>query len=200
MSKQKRPREQISGIVGGHIVPATETPLLTSASTPWSGFLLEKHNTGDRQDVSWGWHRAHISLITKGQLSFSVRTSRGNQDFVGQAGSVCVFPSGYDETHFAIAGSKFEAIVVELDPNRLETLLERPASASTDTLAPQIVVRDRYMAMLLRAMASEVAQGCPAGALYGQGFVSGIGDLSRAKIFGEGSRREEKTPEVGLGR
>ncbi|HEX6830160.1 MAG TPA: hypothetical protein VF090_01295, partial [Methyloceanibacter sp.] len=31
---------------------------------------------------------------------------------------------------------------------------------------PQIVVRDRYIAMLLRA--SEVAQGCPAGALYGQ--------------------------------
>lgn len=88
----------------------------------------------------------HLSLITKDQLSFSVRTSRG-KDFVGQAGSVCVFRSGYEETHFAIAGSKFEAIVVELDPTRLETLLERPASASTDTLAPQIVVRDRYMAM-----------------------------------------------------
>jgi len=88
--------------------------------------------------------------------------------FRGAGGSVCVFRSGYEETHFAIAGSKFEAIVVELDPTWLETLLERPASASTDTLAPQIVVRDRYMAMLLRAMASEVAQGCPAGALYGQ--------------------------------
>ena len=181
VSKQKRPREQISGIVGGHIVPATETPLLTSASTPWSGFLLEKHNAGDRQDVSWGWHRANISPITKGQLSFSVRTSRGNQDFVGLAGSVCVFPSGYDETHFAIAGSKFEAIVVELDPNRLETLLERPASASTDTLAPQIVVRDRYMAMLLRAMASKVAQGCPAGALYGQALSLALATCGKKK-------------------
>jgi AraC family transcriptional regulator len=168
MSNQKRPREQISGIVGGHIVPAMETPLLTSASTPWSGFLLEKHNAGGRQDVCWGWHRAHVSLITKGQISFSVRASRGSQNFVGQAGSVCVFPSGFDETHFAIAGSKFEAIVVELDPARLEALLGKPASASTDTLAPQIVVRDRYIAMLLRAMASEVAQDCPAGALYGQ--------------------------------
>ena len=138
----------------------------------------------------------HLSLITKDQLSFSVRTSRG-KDFVGQAGSVCVFRSGYEETHFAIAGSKFEAIVVELDPTRLETLLERPASASTDTLAPQIVVRDRYMAMLLRAMASEVAQGCPAGALYGQ--VPGSGNVSRAKIFGEWPRRQEKAPEVGLG-
>jgi hypothetical protein len=146
MSKQKRPREQISGIVGGHIVPATETPLLTSASTPWSGFLLEKHNAGDRQDVNWGWHRAHISLITKGQIGFRVRSLRGGQDFVGQAGSVCVFPSGYDETHFAIAGAKFEAIVVELDPARLEALLGREMVASTQTLVPQIVVRDRYMA------------------------------------------------------
>ncbi|HSA66948.1 MAG TPA: hypothetical protein VLE24_04705 [Methyloceanibacter sp.] len=130
--------------------------------------MLEKHNAGGRQDVCWGWHRAHVSLITKGQISFSVRASRGSQNFVGQAGSVCVFPSGFDETHFAIAGSKFEAIVVELDPARLEALLDKPASASTDTLAPQIVVRDRYIAMLLRAMASEVAQDCPAGALYGQ--------------------------------
>jgi len=132
--------------------------------------LLERHNAGGRQDVSWGWHRAHVSLITKGELSFRVRTYGGNRDFVGGAGSVCVFPSGYDETRFAIAGSKFEAIVVELDPARLEALLERPASASTDTLAPQI-------------MASEVAQRprrCP----LRLGFVSGIGDLSRAKIFG----------------
>jgi len=84
----------------------------------------------------------------------------------GRLGAFACSRAGYDESHFAIAGSKFEAIVVELDPTRLETLLERPASASTDTLAPQIVVRD--IAMLLRAMASEVAQGCPAGALYGQ--------------------------------
>src|SRR5262245_13747117 len=126
MSNQNRPREQVSGIVGGHIVRAMETPLLTSASTPWSGFLLERHNAGGRQEVSWGWHRAHVSLITKGELSFRVRTYGGNRDFVGGAGSVCVFPSGYDETRFAIAESKFEAIV--------EALLERPASASTDTL------------------------------------------------------------------
>ena len=154
--------------------------------------LLEKHNAGDRQDVSWGWHRAHISPITKGQLSFSVRTSHGNQDFVGQAGSVCVFPSGYDETHFAIAGSKFEAIVVELDPNRLETLLERPASASTDTLAPQIVVRDRYMAMLLRAMASKVAQGCPAGALYGQALSLALATYLERRFSVKGRAGKKK--------
>ena len=126
---------------------------------------MERHNAGGRQDVSWGWHRAHVSLITKGELSFRVRTYAGNRDFVGGAGSVCVFPSGYDETRFAIAVSKFEAIVVELDPARLEALLERPADAAQGN-----GVRGR----------SALPRRCP----LRPGFVSGIGDLSRAKIFG----------------
>ncbi len=167
MASLDKPREQITGIVGGQIVPATNKPLLTSAYTPWFGFLLEKHNAGDRQDVCWGWHRTHVSLITKGQLSFRIRNSRGDQDFVGRAGSVCVFPSGFDETHFSIAGAKFEAIVVELDPALLGALLGHHVAADTGTLAAQIAVQDRYLAMLLRAMASEIALGCPGGALYG---------------------------------
>jgi hypothetical protein len=86
---------------------------------------------------------------------------------VARAGSVCLFPSGFDETLFAISEAKFEAIVVELDPTLLGALLGDHIAASTSTLVPQIAVHDRYMALLLRAMAAEVAQGCPAGALYG---------------------------------
>ena len=41
MASLAKPGEQITGIVDGQIVPAMETPLLTSASTPWFGFLLE---------------------------------------------------------------------------------------------------------------------------------------------------------------
>jgi hypothetical protein len=143
MFSPKKPRERISGT-------ATETPLLTSASTPWSGFLLEKHNAGDRQDICWGWHRAHVSLITKGR-SFHVHNSSGNQDFVARAGSVCVFPSGYDETRFAIAGPKFEAIVVELDPTRVEALLAgwgeaRPPPRRRQMASSDLPARGRYEA------------------------------------------------------
>jgi hypothetical protein len=151
MASLDKPREQITGIVGGQVVPATNKPLLSSAYTPWFGFLLEKHNAGDRQDVCWGWHRTHVSLITKGRLSFRIRNSRGDQNFVGRAGSVCVFPNGFDETHFSIAGAKFEAIVVELDPALLGALLGHHVAADTGTLAAQIAVQDRYLAMLLRA-------------------------------------------------
>src|SRR4029077_18161584 len=101
MAGLEKPREQITGSVGGQIGPATNTALLTSVFTFWSGFLLEKHTAVDRQEVCWRWQRTHVSLITKGQLSFRVRNPSGDQDFVGRAGSVCVFPSGLDETRMS---------------------------------------------------------------------------------------------------
>jgi AraC family transcriptional regulator len=190
-------REQISGIVGGRIVPAIDTPLLTSASTPWSGFLLETHEAGGRQDISWGWHRTHVSLFTKGRLSFRVHNPRGDQNFVGRAGSVCVFPSGFDETRFSIAGSKFEAIVVELDPARVEALAGHKCPAATGALAPQIVVEDPHIAGLLRSMATEVAQGCPAGTLYGQSLSSALASyLSRHFSV----KRRKRKPLLGFSR
>ena len=196
MASLAKPREQITGIVGGQTVPATDTPLLTSASTPWFGFLLEKHNAGDRQDVLWGWHRTHVSLITKGQIGFRVRS--GNRDYVARAGNICIFPSGFDETLFSISESKFEAIVVELDPALLEALRGDHMAASTSTLIPQIAIHDRYIALLLRAMAAEVAQGCPAGALYGHALSLALAKyLDRS--FSVKGRIERKWPQLLAG-
>ena len=161
-----RAREQITGIVGGQIVAATDAPLLTSATTPWSGFLLEKHDAAGRQDVCWGWHRTHVALFTKGTLAFQINEPANRQDFVARAGSVCIFPSGFDETNFSLTGSKFEAIVVELDPVRLERFAK--SHTAVGALTPQIVVEDTQIAALLTIMASEVAERCPNGPLYGE--------------------------------
>ena len=161
-----RAREQITGIVGGQIVAATDAPLLTSATTPWSGFLLEKHDAAGRRDVCWGWHRTHVALFTKGSLAFQINQPANRQDFVARAGSVCIFPSGFDETNFSLTGSKFEAIVVELDPVRLERFAK--SHTAVGALTPQIVVEDTQIAALLTIMASEVAERCPNGPLYGE--------------------------------
>ena len=161
-----RAREQITEIVGGQIVAATDAPLLTSATTPWSGFLLEKHDAAGRQDVCWGWHRTHVALFTKGTLAFQINEPANRQDFVARAGSVCIFPSGFDETNFSLTGSKFEAIAVELDPARLERFAG--CQSAVGALTPQIVVEDTQIAALLTIMASEVAEGCPNGPLYGE--------------------------------
>jgi hypothetical protein len=122
---------------------------------PWSGFLLEKHDAAGRQDVCWGWHRTHVALFTKGSLAFRINEPANNLSFVAKAGSVCIFPSGFAETHFSLTESEFEEIAVELDPARLEALAGRKAVIGA--LTPQIVVEDAEIAGLLKKMASEVA-------------------------------------------
>jgi AraC family transcriptional regulator len=161
--------EQITGVVGGQIVSATNAPLLTSASTPWSGFLLEIHDAGIRQDIiRWGWHRTHVSLFTDGRLSFRVRNPSGDQNFVARAGSTCVFPYGFSETDFSIASSNFQVICIELDPDLANALIGSKASTAACAPAPQIVTKDAHITALLKTMALEVSQGSPTGALYGQ--------------------------------
>jgi AraC family transcriptional regulator len=162
-------REQITGIVGGQIVSVSDAPLMTSASTPWPGFLLERHAAQVvRQDVRWGWHRTHVCLLTSGSINFRVYRHGVEEDFLGRSGSVFVFPSGFDETRFFFANSDFRLICLELDPIRVAKLLGRKGPASDGALLPQIGVEDAHIAALLRSMAAEVAEGCPAGKLYGQ--------------------------------
>jgi AraC family transcriptional regulator len=162
-------KPQITGVVGGQIVSVTDTPLLTSASTRWSGFLLEIHAPQVvKQDVWWGWNRTHINCFTKGTLSFRVHRAGHDEAFVARAGSALVFPSGFDETRFSVAESDFELICVELDPARVEGLLGLKSPAESGSLTPQMVIHDAHITSLLTSMASEVAQGSPTGALYGQ--------------------------------
>jgi AraC family transcriptional regulator len=161
--------QQVTGIVNGQIESVTETPLLTSASTPWSGFLLECHSANVvRQNVWWGWHRTHAVHFTKGTLAYRVRQFGRDEWFSARAGSVSIFPRGFDETRFSIAESDFEATCVELDPALATQLFGRKGPAGADALSPQLVIEDAQIASLLTSMKLEVSQGCCSGRLYGQ--------------------------------
>ncbi len=163
-------REQITGISEGQITPVAHAPLLTSAETPWSGFLLEKHAASAvRQDAIWGWHRTHVVLFTKGSLSFRCFAASGTQHHLARVDSVSVFPSGFDETRFSVAGSDFEADMLGSSIRVcVEALLGQNHNTSADALSAQIAIEDAQVAALLGSMALEVEQSCPAGALYGQ--------------------------------
>jgi hypothetical protein len=81
-------------------------------------------------------------------------------------------------------------------------------ATAAEMLEPQIVIRDRYVAMLLRAMASEVVQGCPGGALYAQALSLALatylarkfpvkGAVSRAEMW---AARPDGAPWPKIGR
>jgi AraC family transcriptional regulator len=163
------PREQITGVVAGQIVAVTDAPLLTSAATSWSGFLLETYSVDVvRQDVTWGWNNAHVCLLTRGSINFRVQEAGGQQEFQSPAGGVFVFPRGYGETRFSYAASDFQLICVELDPSRTAEYLGSAGPAADCAMIPQFGLEDPQVSALLKSMAAEVNEGCPSGKLYSQ--------------------------------
>jgi AraC family transcriptional regulator len=157
---------QISGIENGQIVAVSDAPLMTSKASAWSGFLLETYDSSKiRPAHRWGWHRTHVNLIVQGEIKFRVHGGKGGEAYAGKAGSICIFPSGFSETHIAYAESPFQVICLELDPIRLGSLLGQRNPVS---IKPQLCVEDPHIAALLTNMQAEIADGCPAGELYGE--------------------------------
>jgi AraC family transcriptional regulator len=157
---------QISGIENGQIVTVSDAPLMTSVASPWAGFLLETYESSRiRHAARWGWHRTHVCLIVRGEIRFRVHWGSSGEDFAGKAGSICIFPSGFSETHIAYDESPFQAICLELDPSRLAALLGRRNPVA---IRHQLCVEDPHVAALLTNMQAEIADGCPSGDLYGE--------------------------------
>jgi AraC family transcriptional regulator len=164
-----RVREQITVIAAGQTIALTDSPLFTSASTPWAGFLLEAHTArAVKADTWWGWHRTHVCVVTNGTLNFRVRHAKPNESVEARSGTAVVFPSGFGEARFSIGQSDCQFICVELDPSRVMRLLGRTGPAADGALLPQFGLRDSHVGSLLRSMAAEVAGGCLGGRLYGQ--------------------------------
>lgn len=162
-------RDRVTGVADGRVVPITDSPLLTSATKPWAGLLFEIFDAQVvRGEVTWGWNKAHICLVTRGSINFRLFQSGESEDFQGRAGSVYVWPAGFDGARFTHAESDFQLICVQLDPAKVSTLLERQGPSADDALLPQVAVRDPAIERLLRSMAEEVSGGCPSGSLYGQ--------------------------------
>ena len=159
-------QSKITGIIGGQIVSLSDTPLLTSASTPWSGFLLEEVR-GDlvRNEVSWGWHRTHVCLVTRGCIRFTLKVGGRQEHVIVRQGDINVFPNGFGKSRFIYDGSNFQAICVEVDPERINILNQ---SLPYTALKPQIAVPNAEIAAVLTNMKTEVARGCPSGDLYAQ--------------------------------
>jgi len=183
---------RITGIIDGQVTSVTDTPVLSSADTRWSGFLLEGLAARVcRHDVWWAWHKTHVVLFTDGSCMFRTRGDAGDADFIAGPGSVCIFPSGCEKTRFLISEADFESVVVELETERLEQLLRGDGPQSGCVLTPQLNIDDPQIAALLRSMRMEVEAGCPAGALYGE-------SLSLALAAYLSGRYSVKAPNSGV--
>jgi AraC family transcriptional regulator len=191
--KQVGATQQITVIVNGQIVPVTKAPLLTSASTSWSGFLLECHAPKFARGNVWcSWHRTHINLVTKGTLTFRVRQFGKDEWFSARTGSVSIIPKGFGEICFSVDQFDCELTCVELDPALLTKALDGKNAPALDALTPQLVIEDAQIAALLTNMKMELSQGCSNGRLYAQSLSVALAAYLEKRFCPEGNPSQKR--------
>jgi AraC family transcriptional regulator len=149
---------------------ASESPLLSSAQSPWSGFLLERHAVSAGDAASRLVPQPRVVLVAVGSLSVDERARVGCHRFVAGPGSVTIRPRGHEtrSTSWTPLAQPCEALDVEVDVSTLARLAPGDDALEHVELIPQSAIEDPALATLLRLIEAEVAAGCPTGRLYGE--------------------------------
>lgn len=163
------PSERVTAIMNDRVTPLPASPVLSSAESPWSGFLFEVQVVqASREEIGWSWHHTHIGVCTAGRSTIRVSGAAGEGRFLVRPSCISIFPGGCDHTDIHHSGGGIEFVVVEIDPSRLERLFHDEAPRIDSRLVPQLYAHDPRISALIGNMRAEVEAGCPTGTLYGE--------------------------------
>jgi AraC family transcriptional regulator len=161
--------ERVTGIIDGQVRPIPGLPLLSSAGSKGSGFLLEAHAVpASREEFGWSWHHTHVGLCIGGPSEIRISGAAGRGHFIARPGSVFIFPRGCGDTNFQHFGDRYRFVVVEIDTSRLERLFQDYVHQIDKLLTPQLYVPEPSIAALIGNMRAEFEAGSPSGPLYSE--------------------------------
>lgn len=160
-------RQMVCEARTGKLRPAfDQTPLLSSASSPWCGWLLEHHSIGafDLVDVSLPQHVAAFRLHTAANVDFEWEGRR--QTVRIQPGEITLFPAHV--THTCRCAEPSEFISLSMENEFLACAAAEFDRLPGVELAPKIAFQDPLIYSICLAMKAELEAGCPGGRLYGE--------------------------------
>lgn len=161
--------ERVTAIMDGQVTPLPGPPLLSSADSKCSSFLLEAHHVPEsRDELGWCWHNTHVALCTSGPSVIRISGAAGDGSFQAKVGDVVIFPKGCGLTNIHHSGGNYRFVVVEIDSARLEQLFHEQAWSINVRLCPQLFIPEPRAAALICNMRAEVEAGYPSGSLYGE--------------------------------
>jgi AraC family transcriptional regulator len=166
--------KRLEELIDGRLQSAEPTlPLIWSAQTSWSGFLLERNVCHDGGAGSILFPYTELILVVAGSICVEYRALSVETRFFAAAGSVTLWPAGHELgpvswTAHCVDGSHTEMLRVQLDMSALERLAPEDDPVAGVRLTPQSGIEDPGLASLMRLMEVEVAAGCPTGKLYGE--------------------------------
>jgi AraC family transcriptional regulator len=150
-----------------------ERPLLSSATTRWKGFLLERDACRPGFADSILYRHDQLIFITSGLVTVDDRAFPGPKRFAAAVGSFTTWPAGHEcrSVRWLSQGplnGLAEMIRIQLDSEVLHKLAPERSAAAAAPLAPCGGATDAELLALAQLMAAEVAAGCPSGPLYEQ--------------------------------
>jgi AraC family transcriptional regulator len=147
-------------------------PTLSSSSIQWQGIALERYTTPALL-VSHHQHREHfLHMVLAGTVQFEVKTGGRNVRYTSRPGQLFLLPTGtVDEINW-LGGA--ERLAVAIHPHLLTNALEETAHRVDIELVERWDLRDRHISMVIREMQADLADGCPAGKLYGESLANAL--------------------------
>jgi AraC family transcriptional regulator len=169
----ENPRRILS-IIEGEPRPTDGVPLFVGAQAGWSGFLLERKEVFGGYAASFFCPVPRVVLVASGAITIDYRAGLEHHHFIAGSGSVTIWAGNYEITSLTWSGD-CELLDVEISPPVLKRLVGGGAPLTAARLTPQLGIRDRQLATLMRAMEAEARAGCPAGPLCGESLSLALG-------------------------
>jgi AraC family transcriptional regulator len=166
--------KRLEELIDGRLQSAEPTlPLIWSAQTAWSGFLLERNVCHDGGAGSIVFPYTELIMVATGSICVEYRALSVDKRFVAGEGSITIWPAGHELSPASwtvqrTEGSATEVLRVQLDMSALERLAPEDDPVAGVRLAPQSGIENSALASLMQLMEADVAAGCPTGKLYGE--------------------------------
>ncbi len=195
--------KRMEELIDGHLQAADSAlPLVSSAQTTWSGFLLERNVCHDGGAGSILFPYTELIMIIAGSICVEYRALSVDGSFCAGVGSVTVWPAGHELSPVSwttqrVDVSSTEMLRVQLDMSVLERLAPQDDPIARARLGPQPGIVDPGLASLMRLMEMDVEAGCPTGKLYGESLSIALAAYVAAH-YSSGSI--ETVPPGGLAR
>jgi AraC family transcriptional regulator len=156
-------------LVEGRQVPIVpHTPLLSSASHEWEGFLVERHLAELNLDEIPKHRHSGIALSMQlnGSLRLQWKSGSGWQSATTGEGSILLH--GWSGCNESIWDGTYDRILLEVIPTHLAKLTEGRFRGAVVDVADRWSFKDARLEHLLKVLDVELQQGAPTGPLFGE--------------------------------
>lgn len=164
---------RIEVMEGRRWVPLTKVrPLVTSASIPWEGVLLEEHSVAAQETPIRQIPAIFLHLQTGAPARHDWRSAGKLHTTLAGTRSIHLLPPGPDRS--LAHGDQTDGIVLSIEPPFLQQALAGSLPGGRFELIEKFAFEDGQIDRLVAALHAEAEAGAPIGRLFGQSLANAL--------------------------